>query len=193
MPATTSRLALPYPVSTDPADVPADLLALANKLDPLAAVFAQGTLAARPAAAVPGRLYYDTTTPALWYDTGTAWAATAGASAPPEAKRMVGTAGQPAFVGGWVNLDASRAAYFYKDRECVYLGGAIKSGVTGTTAFVLPAGYRPAAIVVSFAVNATAADAGLGITDIGEVIPSNVGGSNVSATCYLDGITFRAA
>lgn len=34
---------------------------------------ASGTLGARPAASVPGRLYVDTTTPALFRDTGVAW------------------------------------------------------------------------------------------------------------------------
>ena len=80
MPATTSRLALPYPIATDPADVPADMLALANKLDPATSVFGQGLASARPAAAVAGRFYYATDTGALTWDTGTAWKLVGGAS-----------------------------------------------------------------------------------------------------------------
>ena len=42
MPATTPKYALPYPVPADPADVPADMAALANRLEivlPMSAVF----------------------------------------------------------------------------------------------------------------------------------------------------------
>jgi hypothetical protein len=73
MPAATARLALPYPVPNDTVDVPRDVLALATKLDPATAVFAQGLSSARPAFGVPGRFYYATDSAELSYDTGTAW------------------------------------------------------------------------------------------------------------------------
>lgn len=69
----TARLALPYPASTDTADVPRDVRAVADKLDPSATIFLQGTAAARPAAGTPGRFYLATDTDAISYDTGTAW------------------------------------------------------------------------------------------------------------------------
>jgi Concanavalin A-like lectin/glucanases superfamily len=75
MPGSTSRLALPYPTPTDSVDVPRDVQALANNLDPKASIFAQGTAAARPAAGIAGRFYYATDTGVLSYDSGTDWIA----------------------------------------------------------------------------------------------------------------------
>jgi hypothetical protein len=71
--ATTTRLALPYPTGTDPANVPADMQRLANALDAASAVFVQNTAANRPAASVSGRLFLATDTGAVYYDTGSAW------------------------------------------------------------------------------------------------------------------------
>lgn len=73
MPATTARLALPTPLLTEAADVPASMLALALALD-ACAVWGRGTLAARPAAAgTEGRLYFGTDTGHFYVNTGTAW------------------------------------------------------------------------------------------------------------------------
>jgi hypothetical protein len=69
----TSRLALPYPVATDPNNVPGDMGRLANAVDAIAVVYAEGLAAARPAAAIDGRIYRATDTGALYYDTGSAW------------------------------------------------------------------------------------------------------------------------
>ena len=75
---TTPRLVLPYPAPTAPADVPADIQALATGID-VAATVAQGTLAARPAPSTMGRLYMvqgDATAAnngILWWDTGSTW------------------------------------------------------------------------------------------------------------------------
>lgn len=81
MPATpTPRLKLPLPAEADPADVPADLLKLANALDAGTggigagvAVDGQGTFSSRPVAATPGRYFYATDAQTLYRDTGTAW------------------------------------------------------------------------------------------------------------------------
>lgn len=84
MPSTpTSRLKLPLPAETDPADVPADLLKLATALDSGgsgalgagAAIDSQGVFSSRPAAATAGRYFYATDTGVLYRDTGTAWVA----------------------------------------------------------------------------------------------------------------------
>lgn len=73
MPATTTRLALPYPLGTDANNVPADMQKLANAIDGVATVFVQNTFANRPAAAVQGRIFAATDTSNVYYDTGTAW------------------------------------------------------------------------------------------------------------------------
>lgn len=70
---TTSRLALPYPVSTDPNNVPSDMLALGARLDLIGASYAAGVASARPAAGTQGRFYLATDTKVVSFDTGTAW------------------------------------------------------------------------------------------------------------------------
>lgn len=69
---TTTRLALPYPASTSPADVPADIQALANALD-TAVLYSQGVDASKPAAATQGKFYWATDTSTLYVDSGSSW------------------------------------------------------------------------------------------------------------------------
>jgi hypothetical protein len=69
----TARLALPYPVPDDNVDVPRDVKALTDKLDPNITTFVQGTAAMRPPAGVPGRFHYATDNGLLTYDDGTMW------------------------------------------------------------------------------------------------------------------------
>lgn len=59
---------------------------------------------------------------------------------------QVGAAGEPAFQNSWVNVGASDipAAFRKSSDGKVDLRGNVKSGVTGTTVFTLPVGYRPA-------------------------------------------------
>ncbi len=73
MPATTTRLALPYPSPSDPNNVPSDLQKLANALDSITADYASGTAATRPTAGINGRFYLATDTGTLSLDNGTAW------------------------------------------------------------------------------------------------------------------------
>jgi len=73
VPATTTRLALPYPSPSDPNNVPSDLQKLANALDTIAADYASGTAATRPTAGINGRFYLATDTGALSLDNGTTW------------------------------------------------------------------------------------------------------------------------
>jgi len=73
VPATTTRLALPYPSPSDPNNVPSDLQKLANALDSITADYASGTAASRPTAGVNGRFYLATDSGALSLDNGTAW------------------------------------------------------------------------------------------------------------------------
>lgn len=140
MPATTTRLALPYPVPTDPADIPADMQALANKLDPASAVFLQGTAATRPAAGVAGRFHYATDTSTLTYDNGTAWVgigATAGV--PPLVSSLPGTPVDTQEV--YYLADATNGVIWHLRYRAAsastykweYLGGPALQGFVATT------------------------------------------------------------
>ena len=78
-------------------------------------------------------------------------AGTATNLAAPEAFRNIGAAGQPAFTNAWANFGGGRAtAGFYIDKgSVVHLKGSITGGTSGTSAFTLPVGYRPASDVLS--------------------------------------------
>jgi hypothetical protein len=78
----TSRLAIPYPVTSDSNNVPTDMAALANRVDAIIGAENFGLLAARPAAGHAGFKYFATDqtgtggTTGVWYfDTGTVWLA----------------------------------------------------------------------------------------------------------------------
>lgn len=73
MTLTTPRYVLHYPQSTDPDNVPSDMLSLATDLDNKMVGYSQGTLASRPAAGVTGRSYRATDTGFTYMDIGTAW------------------------------------------------------------------------------------------------------------------------
>jgi len=81
-------MALPCPDENNPADVPTDIDKLRKQIDVLAAIFGQGTTAARPAAGVLGRVYFSADEQRLYYDDGAAWrlstsAAERGTALPP--------------------------------------------------------------------------------------------------------------
>jgi len=74
MAATPSRrLGLHGPSGGDPADIPGDVVRLRDQLDLGMLGYAQGSLSARPAAGVEGRMYYATDDAMLYYDFGTGW------------------------------------------------------------------------------------------------------------------------
>lgn len=88
---------------------------------------------------------------------------------------VVGAVGQPAFTNSWVNFDATGvtwplAAYRVDSEGWVVMRGLIKSGASTTSAFTLPAAYRPQ---VPFSIRANANDAGgyITVTTAGQVIP----------------------
>lgn len=71
---TTAKYALRWLTGASAAnDIDAGFQALAEDVDSKMAGYAQGTLAARPAAAVTGRLYRTTDTGQVFIDTGTIW------------------------------------------------------------------------------------------------------------------------
>jgi hypothetical protein len=96
----------------------------------------------------------------------------------------------PTLLNSWVNLSAPpfNPAGYYRHQEIVYLRGVIASGVVGSAAFTLPAGFRPANNHI-FAALSNGAIGRLDVTSAGDVIPT--AGSNVYFS--LDGISFRAA
>lgn len=79
MTTTTTRFGILRPVTTDPAagapttGLTKYLTSPTDRLEAVGAIYSQGTLAARPAAAKAGLLYVATDVGALYYDTGSAW------------------------------------------------------------------------------------------------------------------------
>ncbi len=62
---------------------------------------------------------------------------------PIDTMHYVGTAGEPSFQGGWLNLGTAHSLYFFKDAlGWGHIYGCVKSGAWGTV-FTLPTGYRP--------------------------------------------------
>jgi len=96
----------------------------------------------------------------------------------PEAERLIGQAGEPAFANGWSNLGSGFAgAQFYKDPfSVVHVEGVITGGTIGSVpAFTLPTGYRPSASIVRV-VSSNGADGAVVVNSSGDVLPTN--GSN---------------
>jgi microcystin-dependent protein len=100
MPATT-RMHLPGPAETDPADVPADIDALRQAIDAITAIYGQGLANARPAPGIAGRFYFATDLRTLYYDDGQTWQ---GAAATPGDLR-VSAAHAPGV--GWLLCDGT--------------------------------------------------------------------------------------
>lgn len=110
----------------------------------------------------------------------------------PQAMRLVGGAGEPAFESLWVNFGAPYAAAgFYKDSTGrVHLSGSVKSGTLASTAtiFTLPVGYRPSLDRRFAPENAGATNTLVIVQADGRVVPF----SGANAILALDGISFRA-
>lgn len=105
-----------------------------------------------------------------------------------ESAHTVGGAGEPAFQNSWVNFDLTgwHGARFWKDpMGIVHLQGLIKNGTVGTTAFVLPTGYRPSNGLM-FAVVSNNAFGRLDISPAGNVVPAT--GNN---THFAINVEFR--
>jgi len=81
---TSSRFQINYPnpTRTDTADVPRDIGSIVTQLEALGMQYGQGTHAARPAAGVQGRIYYETDTQLHYYDNASAWIVVGGPPGP---------------------------------------------------------------------------------------------------------------
>jgi hypothetical protein len=97
----------------------------------------------------------------------------------------------PTLTNGWLNYGTYAVAGYHRDKNgYVHLKGLLKSGTNTTTAFTLPAGYRPAERRLFAAMCNAGASQIMGYVDIltdGQVVLS--GGTTWFA---IDGITFRA-
>lgn len=113
MPSTTN-LSLPYPLSTDAADVPSDVEALADALDAVVKPSTRGPLSSRPTSSgaspgIAGRFYLATDEGVLYQDTGTGWQAVGavGANEADPAGRIAPYVGASAPTG-WLLCDGAR-------------------------------------------------------------------------------------
>ena len=118
--------------------------------------------------------------------------------------REVGATGQPAFANSWSNFGSGfDTAGFYKDAlGIVHLKGLVDGPAgagtgSGTVAFTLPEGYRPAATVRTIGVGEASGGTGVGVIDIatsGTVTLTAIGvAANAAVTDFSLNTSFRAA
>jgi|SRR5215831_7467866 len=124
-------MGLPGPDENNPADVPTDIDKLRQRIDVTAAMYAQGTTAARPAAGIVGRLYFSTDERLLYYDDGSVWQSP---FTPPGTLRLSAAA---AVTSGWLLCDG--AAYPRAEYSALFgvIGTAWGAG-DGTSTFNVP-------------------------------------------------------
>lgn len=97
----------------------------------------------------------------------------------------------PTLLNSWANhTDTSRptAAYFKDEFGIVRIEGVIQGGTIGSTAFILPAGYRPGKLISRYGVTVSQANVGVDINAAGSV--SILSGNNTFIS--FSGISFRA-
>jgi S-layer homology domain len=106
----------------------------------------------------------------------------------PEPFHIVGTAGEPQFQNGWTN--ASPVGFYIDTTNVVHLKGVLFGGPTATTAFTLPAGYRPSAELLMPGAHS-------GLSKIIDVLIAPTGSVQVfceggcSGSVGIDAISFR--
>lgn len=93
-----------------------------------------------------------------------------------------------AFLNGWTNFGGTHnsAGYMIDPFKFVHLRGLIKNGTVATTAFILPAGYRPQGRSL-FAVLGSGGNGQLTIETTGDVTVTSGNNAYVS----LEGVSFR--
>lgn len=97
----------------------------------------------------------------------------------------------PTLVNSWANFGSGyeTAAYLKDPLGFVHLKGLITGGTTNTTAFTLPAGYRPGANAIYAGGPGGNAECAITIEPSGVVVPTLIVGGAVPA---ISGITFLA-
>lgn len=187
---TTSRLALSVPDGTDNvSSAPANFAQAFGVLDG-ALTFSQGTLAARLAPSLAGRVYYATDTGLFYVDTGSVWASLAlqpGAWQGLSLASNIGGGGYPG-VGVAARLEFPTT---------VRLTGTLTNNTGGSdssTLATLPSALRPTAGTVYLNANevlsggSSAQALVLQVTTGGAI--SSIVGFGVGAWIPLDGLTF---
>src|SRR4051794_16172788 len=108
----------------------------------------------------------------------------------PEAYRLVGNPGEPAFQNGWHNVAGPYAtAAYFKDLEgVVHLRGSVTAGISPTV-FTLPTGYRPSGRL-GFAILGAGGNPPVGTVAVDS--SGTVGLNSGVQPFALDGISFRA-
>lgn len=102
-------------------------------------------------------------------------------------KHTVGATGEPAFEGTWAA--GSPTPRFWMDPwGYVHMDGALTGGVLATSAFTLPASYRPE-VNGRFPTDSNGAYGAVVVNATGTVVPT----IGATATVYLNSVTFRAA
>jgi microcystin-dependent protein len=146
---TTPRLKLRIPAGTDPADVPADNGLLANGIDQ-AAMYDQGAVAGRPAAALAGKFWLDPNTGLLYLDTGTAWLTLN--SVPVEAPGTLKLSARATADAGWLLCDGSAVSRTTYAALFAAISTSYGTG-NGTSTFNLP-DFRDRAVMGAGPTNA---------------------------------------
>lgn len=129
--ATTPRLGLPVPELDNPADVPADLAAIAAILDK-SSLLDSGASSSRPAPTAFRGVYLSTDTKTVWLSDGVAWT-TLGA-APGDLKSTAASTADP----GWVIADGSLVPRTGLQADLFARIGVQYGAGNGSTTFQLP-------------------------------------------------------
>ncbi len=110
-----------------------------------------------------------------------------------EAFHIVGTAGEPPFQNGWHNFGGgfSTGGFFKDTLGIVHLKGNLTGAGSGTTAFTLPEGYRPAEALVMPAAGGVAGPvaANVAVLQDGQLQVTCEG--LVACAIGMDGLAFR--
>jgi len=143
------------------------------------------TSSTRPASPFAGQQIYETDTNLVYVYSGSAWVKVL-------QQKSTTTTGwtNATYTNSWVSYGStfSPARYIKDDLGVVHLDGLIMNGTIGTSAFTLPAGFRPAYQQIYAALCNPNAIGRLDILTNGQVQPA--AGSNVSFS--LAGVTFLA-
>jgi hypothetical protein len=109
----------------------------------------------------------------------------------PEPFHIVGTPGEPPFENGWTNVGGGRTTVgFYIDTtNVVHLKGSLTGGGSGSTAFTLPAGYRPAARLLLPVTSGSFITVNATLDADGTLTPFCSGGC--VGSIGIDGLSFR--